>query len=133
MSMGRVLALSMTWLHARQSGGNVAAWGTIADVAAAVLRLDFARPKRCTSADPDFALLKGEHHARLPQPYLRRPELVPRGPDRSAGGLGAPRARPRRRALHRPARPLRHDAGAGRQRQPGLRRHREAEGRDGGP
>ncbi len=53
--------------------------------------------------------------------------------DRPPVGLGAPGARPWRRAVRRPARPLRHHPGAGRQRQPGLRRAREGARRMGDP
>src|SRR5437879_12054346 len=42
-----------------------------------------------------------------PQPHLRRAAPVERGHDRHADGLGAPGARSRRRAVRRPARPLR--------------------------
>ena len=65
-------------------------------------------------------------HAPLSDPHLRRASRRRRRQDRPAVGLGAPRPRPWRAALHRPARPLRPDAG---RRRPGFARLRQ--GRDG--
>ena len=52
--------------------------------------------------------------------------------DRAAVRLVPPHPRPRRRAVHRPARPLRPDAGGGRPRQPGVQAGRDAARRMGG-
>ena len=71
-------------------------------------------------------------HASLPLPYLRRAPRQRHRRDRPPVGLGAPRPRSWRRAVHRPARPLRPDAGGGRPGQPGFQGRREAARRMGG-
>ena len=71
-------------------------------------------------------------YASLPLPHLRR---AARERHRQGGApvrLGASRARPRRRAVHRPARPLRADPGGRRPGQPGLQAGGEAARRMGG-
>ena len=63
--------------------------------------------------------------APLPLAHLRRAAQGRRRQHRAPVGLGASRARPRRPAVHRPARPLRPDPGRGRPRQPGLQDRRD--------
>ena len=68
-----------------------------------------------------FHLTGGIEHAPLSHPYLRRASRGrhrPRGP---AVRLVPPHPRPWRRAVHRPARPLRPHPGGGRSRQPGFK------------
>jgi len=62
---------------------------------------------------------------------MRRSECRTCGARGAAVGLGAPRAGPWRRAVHRPARPLRHHAGDRAQRFAGLCGHRQGAGRVG--
>ena len=68
----------------------------------------------------------GNEHAPLPLPHLWR---APRERHRQGGPavrLGPSHPRPRRRAVHRPARPLRVDPGGRRSRQPGVQDRRDA-------
>ena len=67
----------------------------------------------------------------LPHPYLRRFARQPHRRDRAALRLGASQARSRRRAVHRPARPLRPDAARGRPGLAGVQGRRDAARRVG--
>ena len=68
----------------------------------------------------------GDFNASLSLPYLRRAARERHRQDRAAVRLVPPHPRPWRRAVHRPARPLRHHAGGGRSRQPGVQARRDA-------
>ena len=74
-----------------------------------------------------------DDHASLPQPYLRPVEENRRRRVRPPVGLGAPRARPWRPAVHRSARPLRPDPDRRRSGFAGLQDGRDRARRMGDP
>ena len=108
--------------HPGTRGGSAPRTGSIS-----AFRLDFPGLPWMLRLKPNQqAFVHVRLHAPLPFPHLRRAPRIRYRRGRPPVRLVPPHPRPWRRAVHRPARPLRHDAVRGRSGFPGLQ-----DGRDG--
>ncbi len=122
-----IFGLSACCTPARREAANVQS----AAPACRAACLDKADPPCAFRAPPPILGIgtgtrQRDPYASLPLPHLRRASRRRHRPGRAAVRLGPPHPRPRRRAVHRPARPLRPDPGRRRPGLPGVQARRDA-------